>query len=577
MTPPASVIWIPPEDDPAIQAAAASLSTELSLPRPLAQLLARRGYTDPARARDFLEPRLQRLADPFELPEMSAAVHRIFAAIDAREPITLYGDYDVDGVSSLALMAEVLAGYGANPACFLPHRMDEGYGLSADGVARCRAEHQTSLLIAVDCGTVSIDEIASLKSAGVDCIVLDHHEPGSRRPDCVALVNPKFDPTGAGRCLCSVGIAFKVCHALLKTRPQPGYDLKLALDLVALGTVADIVPLVEENRALVRRGLIELARTQRPGLRALMDVAGLGGASLRTTDISFRLGPRLNAAGRLGTAQAALELLQTKDRARASELASNLHRQNAERQEVERSTLAAADEIIRSSGVAVADLAAIVVGGRGWHPGVLGIVAARLLRTHHRPAIVVGFDNDGLGKGSGRSFEGLALVEALQACAEWLEQFGGHEMAAGLTLSEAKFAGFQFAFQEFARTRLSADQLRPKLRFDAEVSLDQLDDEFWEHLERFAPFGTGNPEPIFLARGVMPAGPSRILKEKHLRVSLRQPGRSGGMVHAGIFFNGANPAPPPPPWDIAFHLDENEWNGETRRQWRIVALRSAEF
>jgi single-stranded-DNA-specific exonuclease len=576
MSPPARVLWIPPVEEPSNEADVARLAAGLSLPRPLARLLIRRGFGDVAAAQDFLDPRLQRLADPFALPDMAAAVARIFGAIDRREPITLYGDYDVDGVTSLTLLAEVLAGYGVTPSCFLPHRMDEGYGLSADGVARCVAEHQPKLLIAVDCGTVSADEIASLKASGVDTIVLDHHEPGAVRPDCVALVNPKCDPDGACKYLCSAGIVFKTCHALLKTRPQPGYDLKSALDLVALGTVADLVPLKGENRVLVRRGLVELARTPRPGLRALMDVSGLGRGTMRPGDVGFRLGPRLNAAGRLGTAQAALELLQTRDSRRARELADELHQQNAERQEVERRTLADAEKILHAGSVAVANLAAIVVAGRGWHPGVLGIVAARLLRTYHRPTLVVGFDESGVGKGSGRSIEGLALVEALRACDQWLDRFGGHEMAAGLTIREANFAGFQFAFQEFAKSRLSPEQLQPKLRFDAEVTLDELDDHFWEQIARFQPFGMGNPDPLFLARGVMPAGPARTMKEKHLRLSLRQPNRPGHSPHAGIFFNGASPPPPPPPWDVAFHLDENEWNGETRRQLRIEALRSSE-
>ena len=576
MPPTAPTLWVPPAEDSALEPAVKRLGTELAIPRVLARLLARRGFTETDRARDFLDPRLQRLADPFALPDMAAAVARIFQAIDRHEQITLYGDYDVDGVTSLALVTEVLRGYGAEPACFLPSRMDEGYGLSADGIARCLAEHQPGLLVAIDCGTVSVAEIASLKSAGVEVIVLDHHEPGAERPDCVALVNPKCDPAGTFPYLCSAGLAFKVCHALLKTRPQPGYDLKSALDLVALGTVADLVPLVEENRVLVRRGLIELARTPRPGLRALMDVAGVSGGrgSLRPTDVGFRLGPRLNAAGRLGTAQAALELLQTAVPTRGRELATELHQQNAERQEVERRTLAEAERALHDGGVAVSELAAIVVGGRGWHPGVLGIVASRLLRTHHRPTLVIGFDETGMGKGSGRSLAGLPLVEVLRDCAAMLERFGGHEMAAGLTIREAMFADFQITFQRLAKERLTSDQLQPRLSFDAEVWLDELDDAFCDQLERFQPFGISNREPLFLARGVMPAAATRTLKEKHLRLSLWQPDRPAHRPLQAIFFNGATPAPPPPPWDVAFYLDENEWQGEIRRQLRIEALRS---
>ena len=349
------------------------------------------------------------------LPQMRAAVARILGALDSHERIVLFGDYDVDGVTSLALLAEMLRGYGATPELFLPLRMEEGYGLSRESVERCLEQYRPQLLIAIDCGTASASEIAELKNRGVDVIVLDHHEPKSQLPDCVAIVNPKADSASPFHYLCSVGIVFKLCHALLKTRPLPEFDLKSKLDLVALGTVADIVPLVEENRVLVQRGAIEIGRTSRVGLRKLMQVAGVRPPIL-PEDIGYRLGPRLNAAGRLSTAEKSLRLLLTKDEDEAAALATELDQQNRARQEVEKEILAAAIVTIEKQFDAARD-AAIVAGARGWHPGVLGIVASRIARKYHRPTIVIGFDENGVGKGSGRSIDGLNLVDALTRCA----------------------------------------------------------------------------------------------------------------------------------------------------------------
>ena len=328
---------------------------------------------------------------------MGAAVSRIFAALDSHERIVLFGDYDVDGVTSLALLAEMLRGYGATPELFLPLRMEEGYGLSRESVERCLQQYRPQLLIAIDCGTASANEISELKNRGVDVVVLDHHEPKSQLPDCVAIVNPKTDSASPFHYLCSVGIVFKLCHALLKTRPLPEFDLKSKLDLVALGTVADIVPLVEENRLLVQRGAIEIGRTSRIGLRKLMQVAGVRPPIL-PEDIGYRLGPRLNAAGRLSTAEKSLRLLLTRDEDEAAALATELDQQNRARQEVEKEILAAVIVTIEKQFDAARD-AAIVAGARGWHPGVLGIVASRIARKYHRPTIVIGFDENGLGKG----------------------------------------------------------------------------------------------------------------------------------------------------------------------------------
>ncbi len=563
--------WTLPPANASLQRSAEVLAAEFELPVVLAQILTRRGVASAEAADPFLTPQLKRLGDPGELRNIREAVTRILAAADAGLRVVLYGDYDVDGVTSLALLAEGLAHYGITAPCFLPSRMDEGYGLSPEGIARCLEEHSPELLIAVDCGTSSTKEIAGLRDRGVDVIVLDHHEPAETLPACI-LVNPKAGGDPALQCLCSVGVVFKVCHALLQARPRPGWDLKTSLDLVALGTVADLVPLTGENRILVRRGLVELAKSLRPGLVALRAVAGLNGGALRPSDVGFRLGPRLNAAGRLGTARAALELLQTRDRHRADVLATELQAQNAERQTVERQTVVEAEQQLLES-TALGE-AAIVVGARGWHPGVVGIVASRLLRTHHRPTFVIGFDEHGIGKGSGRSIEGLSLVGALRECGDLLEKYGGHDMAAGLTIREDRFPEFRAAFQRVARGLLSNEQLEPSLRLDGEIRLGAVGPEFGAALDRLQPFGMGNPQPLFFARGVTPNGPVRTMKEKHLRLLLEQRGDRNGGTAKAVWFNAPLPLPPAP-WDIAFRVEPNEWNGEITWQLQIEALRSA--
>jgi single-stranded-DNA-specific exonuclease len=536
----------------------------------IARLLFRKGFRTTAEVQTFLQPRLSSLSDPFLLPQMRAAVARILGALDSHERIVLFGDYDVDGVTSLALLAEMLLGYGATPELFLPLRMEEGYGLSRESVERCLEQYRPQLLIAMDCGTASTGEIAELKKRGVDVIVLDHHEPKSELPECVAIVNPKADSASPFHYLCSVGIVFKLCHALLKTRPLPEFDLKSKLDLVALGTVADIVPLVEENRVLVQRGAIEIGRTSRVGLRKLMQLAGVRPPIL-PDDIGYRLGPRLNAAGRLSTAEKSLRLLLTNDEDEAATLAIELDQQNRARQEVEKEILTEAIVTIEKQFDAARD-AAIVAGARGWHPGVLGIVASRIARKYHRPTIVIGFDENGLGKGSGRSIEGLNLVDALTRCAATLEKFGGHEMAAGLALHEENFPKFAEAFRSIARELLSEEALQRSLRLAHELPFTNIDVEFLRWHELLQPFGNGNPQPLFFARAVEPVGAPRVSNEKHLIFRLRQ----GDRRRRAVYFDGAANELPPPPWDIAFRIGVDEYGGETLVGMRIEGLRAAE-
>lgn len=557
--------WIFPDNPPP---EARALADQLDVAPFVAELLWSRGFRSSEEASLFLDPKLKSLRDPFLLPNMGVAIERIAAAIARRERIVLYGDYDVDGVTSITLLTRVLRAYGAAVECFLPSRIEEGYGLSVEGVRRCVSTLQPQLLIAVDCGTSSAAEIAALRADGVEVVVFDHHECKEGLPDCVAVVNPKLG--SEFHHLCSVGIVFKAAHALLKSQPLPGLDLREFLDLVALGTVADLVPIRDENRIFVKRGLLQLEDSRWAGVRALVDVAGLR-LPYSPSHVGFGLGPRLNAAGRLGTAQEALELLLTEDPSRARTLAHSLDLQNRERRMVEDSVLQQAEAQL-AAYFDPAQHAAIVVGETGWHPGVVGIVASRLMKRHHRPTLVIGFDEQGLGKGSGRSIEGLSLVEALTGCGVYLDKFGGHEMAAGVTLQRDRFTEFRDAFAASAAATLSAEQLQPVLRIDALLALREIDLELLRQHEALQPFGMANPQPVFAARGVTLVGEPRVMKEKHLSLSLRQ----GNREQRAVWFGGAEQPLPRGPWDVAFQIERNEYQGRVSTQIQIKALRSAQ-
>lgn len=541
--------WVIASAEPALQD---TLARQLALPAPLAQVLINRGFHEVEAAQRFLNPQLRQLGDPFALPGMLPAVERILKAIDAQERIVIYGDYDVDGVTSSALLGRVLRSAGATVANFLPHRMEEGYGLSADGLARCRKEHNPQLLIAVDCGTSSRVEIAGLKH---DVIVVDHHEPPAELPECVALVNPKC---GAGEPFASVGLAFKLAHALLKQRREfsERIDLREHLDLVAMGTVADIVPLVDENRILVKAGLERMPATPKIGLQALMRVAGVAG-EVSPYHIGFRLGPRLNAAGRLADAMAALELLLTEDRARAVELAEMLDEHNAERQQIEEQTVQAALRLVDERD------RILVVADAGWHPGVIGIVASRLGQRYYRPTVVIG---EG-GKGSCRSVTGFSIVGALRDCAELLLKYGGHEMAAGLSVAPANVPEL--------RRRLNAQAGEwpgPVVKVDAVVKLGDLDAAFMTELGKFEPCGAENPAPVFMAAGVRLRGVPRVVGKKHLKFAVTD----GMTTVEAIWWGMGDVELPAGGLEVAFVPELNEFRGVKSLQLKVRDVRAVE-
>ena len=531
------------------------------------RLLAQRGIRGGAEAERFLNPKLKELGDPFALPDMEAAVVRLLQAIDAGESVVLFGDYDVDGVTSLTLLHSLLEAYGLQARCFLPLRMEEGYGLSGSALERCLGEGPINLLVAVDCGTTAREETARLKAQGIDVIILDHHEPDpARMPDVVALVNPK---RGIGwHYLCSAGVVFKVAHAMLKRRQVPDFDLKAELDLVALATVADIMPLVEENRLLVRQGLLRFRTTRRTGLLALIEVSGVT-EPYTSMDLGFRLGPRLNAAGRLDTAHAALDLLLCQDPAEAAGIARDLDLQNRERQTLEQQIQAEATAQALSRMAGGDPPQGLVIASRSWHPGVVGIVAARLMRQFYRPIFVLAIDEDGNVKGSGRSVPGVSLVSALDACRPLLVSGGGHDMAAGVALREENLTAFRDGFDTSVRQQTGGAPLEPVLHIDAEVQLDELTMNFLDDYDQLQPFGSGNPQPVFMVRSVYPSAEPRLLRERHWRLELMQ----NGTTRTAMWFNAGGQKLPPAPWDIAFHVDRNTFRGNTTVQLLIQALR----
>ena len=536
------------------------------MPKILGRLLAQRGVEADLVER-FLRPKLAQLSDPFEIAEMDLAVERVLLAVDAGEEVCIYGDYDVDGVSSIAVLSSVLQAYGLSPSCFVPHRSNEGYGLSDGGVARCLRENPTvSLLISVDCGTVSNDAIDGLAKKGVETVVVDHHEMGAvGRPNCVALVNPK-SVEDKREYLCAAGVVFKLAHALLKQRPLRGFDLKQVLDLVAVATISDIVPLVDENRLLVRHGLHLLEKTQRPGLQALLKLTGVMGR-LSSADIGFRIGPRLNAAGRMDQPEQALAVLTTESQSEAMQLADDLEGFNRVRQQLDQKIFAEAQSLMQENE----DLPVIVVGSRGWHAGVVGIVASRLMRMFHKPTFVISIDEDGIGKGSGRSIEGVSLVEAIGVARDLLVAGGGHHMAAGLSIEEAMIDDFRKRFVEFYNETSVGKDLSPRVYIDAEVELGDLSLDFLQSYELLQPFGSGNAQPVFMAREVWLTEPPRRLKNNHLRLFLRQ----GYEERDAIFFGGGANDLPDPPWDVTFTVDRNVFRGRVSVQVSIQHVRAA--
>ena len=543
------------------------------LPLLVRRILSQRGICGREMAERFLRPRLADLGDPFDMREMDAAVERIFRAVDHGEQVCIYGDYDVDGVSSVTLLHTILTAYGLTPSCFIPVRTQEGYGLSNDGISHAieQCGRQPQLLITVDCGTSSVAEVAYLNDLGINVIILDHHEASPLgRPPAVAVVNAKLEPASPLTYLCSAGVVFKLAHAMLKRRRLPDFDLRNYLDVVAIATVADIVPLVDENRLLTRHGLRIMARGGNIGIQAINEVTGLR-TPPNASHVSFRIGPRLNAAGRMDSPRDALELLMTRDSQRAAQLALCLEAHNKARQLEEEKIRAEATEMLEAAAFCSATDRVIVLGSRTWHPGVVGIVASLLMRRYHKPTFIISLDENGLGKGSGRSIPGISLVQAIHACADTLISGGGHDMAAGLVIREEMIDSFRAAFDAFVRSHSSEELLKPRLNIDAEVTFRELTLNLLDCYELLEPFGNSNPQPIFMSSNVMLSDAPRHIQGNHLKLSLRQ----GTYECDAMYFNGGHVRLPDPPWDIAFTIDRNVWRGRTSISMSIQDIRPA--
>jgi single-stranded-DNA-specific exonuclease len=558
-------LWVFRSSDVALQD---NLSRLLSISPVTASVLLARGVMTAEEANRWLFTAQDGLHDPFLIPDMEEAVERLHLAFSRQERVCFYGDYDVDGVSATSLYLSFYHGLGGNACGYIPHRVHEGYGLN-EGAIRRLAEEGITLLVTSDCGTTSHHEIELAGQLGMDVVVTDHHQTDATMPPALAVLNPhRHGASYPFKGLCSAGLAYKVVSAYRQRYGSGEVDPESCLDLVALATVADIVPLQDENRILVREGLAQITRGSRCGIRALKRVAGITKACTSDT-IGFRLGPRLNAAGRLDHAMACVQLLTTESEAEAMQIAERLEQLNRQRQQIEEGILNEATACMSRDELA----AAIVLGSRGWHLGVVGIVAARLVDRFHRPSIVIAVDGQGVGKGSARTVEGFDLYQGLSECRDVLEAYGGHPSAAGLTIRETRLEEFRRRFCEVAARWAGASRSMPTVHVDAEVNLVDVNLNLIQELESLHPFGAGNPEPTLAVRG-LDVVDARVVGEKHLKLRVRQ-GRSfifdsigfrmGSFEELGLTVGR--------PVDLAFSPECNHWNGYDRVQLRIKALR----
>lgn len=557
----------------------AALARQLGTSEIVAELLVRVGHLEPEPATRFLQPALATLADPFLVANLDAAVARIIRAIERRENVMVLGDYDVDGVSSTALLVDVLRRLGLQPRYVVPRRLEEGYGLTRNAIDRALETAKPDLFIALDCGTNSHEEVTHLRTLGVDVIVVDHHRSKETPTFDALLINPHVhaaEGDHAWRHCCTVGLVFKLLHGLLKSLRAQNYPgvmeirLRDYLDLVAMGTIADLVPLAGENRIFAKHGLQVLAGTQRPGLCALMSVAGLKPENgLTPVDISFRLGPRINASGRLADASLSVDLLLSGDPVFCRDIAKQLDDLNKERQEIERLITEQAEAYVEKQ---FADACGFVLFDEGWHPGVVGIVAGRISRKFNRPAIVLGNEGD-LAKGSGRGVTGVNLVELLSGCQSHLESWGGHPMAVGVSLRKTRLEEFRTQFNAVIRERRGLDACEPVIELAGWLDGQQVTERLMDELDQLHPFGQGNPEPVFGVRGLRLRTRPEVFKEQHFRFTAED---TRGRRLSGVAWKLAEKLPPVgQPLELAVQLNWNFYAGRKQLQielldWRIA-------
>ena len=567
-----SLLW---DYQPCDEAAAAALSESLKIGLVTARLLCQRGIVSPGEAARFLKPSLDHLHDPFALADMGVAVERVLGAISRKERVAIHGDYDVDGITSTVILERMIAALGGQVTHFIPERIRDGYGLQVPAVERLHADG-VRLIISVDCGIRSMDAARRAADLGIDLIITDHHEPERELPRALAVINPKRpDCSYPDKNLAGVGVALKLVQALCarsgREKWLPGF-----VKIAAIGTLADVVPLVGENRVIAKIGLDLLSRgPHKVGLRALLDASGLTGKTIDSYHVSFILAPRVNAAGRMATPDIAARLLLATDDAMAEEaraLAAQLNEENLRRQDQEQEILAEARRAIENDP----DIGAhsvLVVAGEGWHRGVIGIVASKLVDAFHRPAVVISIE-DGVGHGSCRSIGAFDMLGAIEACGTHLVRFGGHKMAAGLTLEAGALKAFRSALQAHGDDHLGPDDLRPRLRIDARLGLDAIKGRLVEDVLSLEPFGLGNPRPVFCAGPVEIVDGPRRIKERHLKMAVRQHGR----IFRAIAWRSVEREPflveHRGALDVAFSLTQNTFNGETNTELTLADMRA---
>jgi single-stranded-DNA-specific exonuclease len=567
-----TLVW---EHLPCDDGAVAVLEAALGLHPTVARLLCLRGFADPDLARQFLHPSLDQLHDPFKLTGMTAAVQRLEQAIARRERIAIHGDYDVDGITSTVILRRALEMLGGDVVHFIPERLRDGYGLQPAAIERLHADG-VSLIVSVDCGIRGIEAARRAREIGVDLIITDHHEPDHELPVAVAVLNPKrHDCSYPDKYLAGVGVALKLVQALCGRAGRSKW-LPAFVKIAAIGTLADVVPLVGENRVIARFGLESLTRGPHTvGLRALLDCCGLTGKTIDSYQVAFMLAPRVNAAGRMSTPDIATRLLLATDAALEQEargLAQQLNDENLRRQQEEAELVTAAKKAIETDP-AVGAHNVLVVGGAGWHRGVIGIAASKLVDTYHKPAIVLSIDGD-VAHGSCRSIPDFDMLNALERCADLFVKFGGHRQAAGLTMEAARVPEFRQRINAWADDVLEPDQLRPRLRIDAALPLNGITHDLVRGLDSLGPFGMGNPRPVFHASPVEIVDGPRTIKERHLKMTFSQQGRRFRAIawraaeRAGFLEKhraGVN---------LAFSLDRNEYQGETYLELNVCDIRS---
>lgn len=544
-----------------------ALAAELHLPEPLAALLVQRGFGLPDLARAFLRPELELLGDPLQWADMRVAAEVVARAVGARVPILVHGDYDVDGQCAAALLTRVLRSVGGVAHAFVPHRLRDGYDFGPAGLAEAERVG-AGLIITCDCGVTAVDAVRAARAAGREVIVTDHHLPGPELPPATALLDPRRpDCPSPDKDLCGAGVAFKLAQAVVRSLGASENLPLHFLDYVALATVADVVPLQGENRILVRHGLKMLGDSRWTGLRAMVEAAGLAGRPIRAGHVGFILAPRLNAAGRIGDANDGLRLLLSDDPDEAATLARTLETLNTRRQEMDQRILD--DALTRAERAVAAGERALVLAADDWHPGVIGIVASRLVERYGRPAFLVAWDG-AVGRGSGRSIPAFQLHDALQRVGSTLEKYGGHAMAAGLTVRRERFEEFRVAFLAVARELLAPEDLAPVQRVDLELPLGLVSDELERLMRHLEPCGPGNPAPVFGVRRAR-AVDARRVGERHLKFTLDD--GSGALPAIGFRWADIVPAAwLTEPIDVAFRLERDEWRGRAQLQARVAAL-----